>query len=377
MKFVLIAILVAAAFAECPNACSGHGDCKEKDQCDCYRNWAGADCSKRICPFGLAFVDTPQGDLDHDGNVSGVSDTQWTIVNTWEQFPTTAADEAHEYMECSNKGLCNRDTGECQCLPGYEGSACQRTVCPNKCSGHGICRTIKEIAASGLNKRFVEQKNKVNVWEGVTVPFEYKLWDAEKGQACVCDAGYTGPDCSLRLCPYGDDPLTYKNVDCAGAACRNEVQVVTVGGVAGDSRTFTLTYTTPQEVSYTTYPIIVDGLMTAAEVAAKIETALEALPNDVIPDVTVTSIAPTYVVGGTFSVTFPKNSGNLNQLVIAFGSTCSDVDCFVAVGSAANDGNKEIVMCSNRGLCDYSTGMCKCFKGYTNYNCDTQSALAM
>jgi len=33
--------------------------------------------------------------------------------------------------------------------------------------------------------------------------------------------------------------------------------------------------------------------------------------------------------------------------------------------------------CSNRGTCDSEEGICKCFKGYTNDNCDTQSALAV
>ena len=29
----------------------------------------GADCSERVCPFGHAFIDTPQGDLNADGRV--------------------------------------------------------------------------------------------------------------------------------------------------------------------------------------------------------------------------------------------------------------------------------------------------------------------
>ena len=27
-------------------------------------------------------------------------------------------------------------------------------------------------------------------------------------QACVCDTGYTGPNCDMKMCPKGDDPLT-------------------------------------------------------------------------------------------------------------------------------------------------------------------------
>ena len=35
-----------------------------------------------------------------------------------------------------------------------------------------------------------------------------------------------------------------------------------------------------------------------------------------------------------------------------------------------------VSQCSNRGACDGSTGICACFKGYTNDNCDTQNMLA-
>jgi len=71
----------------------------------------GADCSQMTCPRSKSWSES-----------SG----------TWNH-----ADEA----ECSDAGLCNRETGACECFDGYEGSACQRTSCPNDCSGHGQCRS--------------------------------------------------------------------------------------------------------------------------------------------------------------------------------------------------------------------------------------------
>merc|ERR1711935_1273352 len=35
-----------------------------------------------------------------------------------------------------------------------------------------------------------------------------------------------------------------------------------------------------------------------------------------------------------------------------------------------------VSQCANRGSCDSSSGICKCFKGYSNDNCDTQNMLA-
>ena len=57
------------AAAECPNACSGHGLCGNYDMCTCYTSYMGNDCSERVCPFGLAHVDSPKGDLDMDNDV--------------------------------------------------------------------------------------------------------------------------------------------------------------------------------------------------------------------------------------------------------------------------------------------------------------------
>jgi len=38
--------------------------------------------------------------------------------------------------------------------------------------------------------------------------FRYNNWDKRSIFLCVCDAEYIGSDCSKRMCPKGDDPLT-------------------------------------------------------------------------------------------------------------------------------------------------------------------------
>jgi len=163
------------------------------------------DCSERICQFGNAHVDTPKGDLDASGgaltgpSVSVITNSDMYPYGTTEEYPNMATSDgtvlpntAHYYSECSNKGICDRASGTCTCIEGYEGSACQRASCPTSsagvCSGHGTCQTIKTLASWDYN----------NI---------YDLWDEHSTMGCYCDGGYTGPDCSERICKYGVDPL--------------------------------------------------------------------------------------------------------------------------------------------------------------------------
>ena len=58
---------------------------------------------------------------------------QWSNVKEFEVFPTDSSvyaakdGESHFYAECSGKGECDREAGECKCYNGYTGSACQRS----------------------------------------------------------------------------------------------------------------------------------------------------------------------------------------------------------------------------------------------------------
>lgn len=62
------------------------------------------------------------------------------------------------------------------------------------CSGHGVCKTMREAS---------------NEFDGISLvspAVNYNNWDADKITGCVCDPGFSGVDCSLRQCPMGLDP---------------------------------------------------------------------------------------------------------------------------------------------------------------------------
>jgi hypothetical protein len=244
------------------------------------------DCSERICQFGLAHVDSPKGDLDASSgalfapnnlHTRVVSGDQIYPYGTVEKYPDVVDTEgniitnsAHEYRECSNKGICDRSAGTCTCFDGYDGSACQRASCPSNsngvCSGHGMCLTVKAIA---------DQYNSGNI---------YRLWDKDSTMGCVCDAGYFGPDCSERKCKYGFDPLyidtssttqTYRfsNWTFALYSMQAAADVTTTKWQGNYSIVF---YDSSGE-DWVTTPIGINSQCDA------IVNALESLPNNVVP----------------------------------------------------------------------------------------------
>lgn len=129
--------------------------------------------------------------MNHDGGISSDKvKTEWyPEYGQEENLGNYGKEYKHMYAECSNAGVCNRETGECECFTGFEGSSCQRTSCPKTaeglCSSHGVCVPGYKDASNGKNK-----------------------WELHKFYKCRCDRGYTGYDCSERDCQNGVDPLS-------------------------------------------------------------------------------------------------------------------------------------------------------------------------
>jgi hypothetical protein len=251
-------------------------------------------------------------------------------------------------------GICNRATGVCKCRSGFMGAACQMTRCPGgvetgkDCSGHGICMPMREAAEydDGYALRYATT---------------YTLWDQHKIMGCVCDPGWTEYDCSLRTCPFGDDPLVTTGTS-------DEVQAIDCLCSSGCAGTFRLSFR--NELTST----IAYGAN-----AATVKAALEALRTIITVTVTVDGgSAVCDADGASARVTFTHQSGNLPSLKVESSLTQSSGTpalAIVADGASSSygsttatvQGNRENLECSNRGICNRATGVCACasFDGST------------
>merc|ERR1711998_285671 len=174
-------------------------------------------------------------------------------------------------------------------MGGYDGVACQRASCPGypaSCSGHGVCKTAAQLAAA----------------DGHNV---YKLWNKDSTMGCECDPGYYGADCSQRKCKVGVDPLylddtstvKYSIFDLAVLTTGSDVADFDDGTPAGGAGQFAIRFYDHSGEDWVTEP-----LDAGADCNAVI-TALENLPNDVIP------------AGETVCVLTDKNAATDNAFV--------------------------------------------------------------
>lgn len=165
----------------CPNDCNfavtarnptpaGYCNASGTPTCVCSDAFSPAsnDCGDRACPFGPAWWARP---------AAGVPDPHLAL------------------LECSGRGACVRQTGTCACDSSFEGAACERARCGpggkrGVCGLRGRCVTLREAG-------------RLRAWD----PVAYEGWDADRVSGCLCDEGWGAYDCQQRLCAATGDPL--------------------------------------------------------------------------------------------------------------------------------------------------------------------------
>jgi hypothetical protein len=259
--------------------------------------------------------------------------------------------------------------------------------------------------------------------------FEFSLlWDAHKTRACVCDPKWTDVDCSRRMCPKGNYAL-YANTEPTP-----EVQAVVItnvftpgtdqnglstdglgykfktGNGTYENGEFALTFRSTLNEEYTTVTMDVYNLTEAV-----VEDAINSLPNKVIEEAEVTlyrnlskynttqytnkhtdtypydekSNYTWYDTDLVIKISFAGAMTSGNQYALECKTAYCNAGCQPKIEHpldfklhsecyVVNDFEPAFAVnieCSGRGACDYSSGICDCFEGYTDEYCSTQTAL--
>jgi len=197
------------------------------------------------------------------------------------------------------------------------------------------------------------------------IPFDPPTWDVLKIQGCLCDAGYEGYDCALMSCPTGDDPWTHGG--------RFETQAIQCTASTG---AFSLKFRQH----------ITQNIDFAAS-EEDIKFALEALPSIGEVDVVFTKKLEQEVAGASAADISAADeactSDSSNIILVKFITELGDIPAMEKVEDGVDAvyiqtdgaglsvrGSKENALCNNRGLCDHSTGRCKCVEGYSSSDGD-------
>ena len=338
---LLLNILIdKSVYGACPNHCNQNGMCLNGNVCWCDAGYDGgaADCSFRECPIGTAWADKPY-----------------------------AENLAHRPMECSNAGICNRRTGECACMKGYTGAACNRLSCPNNCNNRGRCLTMLDMTLyEGIDYDSSQNKYIGNAGDGLGTI--YTNWDNSSLVMCACDMGYFGPDCSLKMCPKGDDPVTLNQ-----QTRKIMISIQSPTSLTGNIGIRFQGQTTFLDLSYPS----AHDCKTSFETGAKYSD-IECQFNEVVSN-KIYNYTIEFIEWPLFPQENNLYSHDGNPLIgefycdISQEGTSQDATCIFS--DVVNTNLREYRYCGDRGICDYEYGVCSCVQGYSGPACANRTTV--
>jgi len=355
LAFAVVATLLVAASASCPNQCSGHGTCGTNDKCTCFTQkgtvwderdgWTGADCSLRTCPLATAWdrIST-QSQIVYPYKYTSAASNSTNFLDAGINddtaqlavFTTETFNEARDRNFMVRVAKKDTDSREFTFEWKYDTDTYW-----NAEMDMAINRTFaQDLGGSGVRIYWNDPDNadvtvgdlyefSANHNEGVDF-HSYNVNTAHQQQECagrgqcdrktgecICDVGYGGEACARTTCP------SITEDDCSGH------------GICQSLKRFG----------------------EDAEVACNANTACNTRADDYL-----------------YTLAWDANA-HMGCLCDGGyrGPDCSFKECPSGADPLNADGGAEGRDCSGRGTCDYSNGLCQCYKGYFGERCEFQT----
>lgn len=254
-------------------------------------------------------------------------------------------------------------------------------ACPNSCSGHGSCDMYDQCTC----------------------------YTAKTQGDSVDNVQFRNPDCSVKTCPRGISHIqvsefqgtflegdfgifTHKlNVECSdrgecvdgecqcfggwkGSRCQYTSCVETANGICQDNQKFARDASIGRQAA----KAAVDATHATCFTDAASDAAAEAL-CDAAQD-----LALSAQTDADFVIPTTVNSADEWSSALLMGNKCDSgykgfacnlKECPSGVDPLGFDGGPKGRDCSGRGICDFTSGICACFDGYTGKNCGTIECL--